>query len=153
MNVYVLDFVRDNDQMPQGCFWQSSTQWVGVPGDAYQNKRWIQSWLKKHQCTAILTDGANGFYVGDQKRGIRHLPPYPIENVVDTTGSGDVFRAGMLFGLELGWSLDLCLQYAAAAAALNCEGEGAIGGLTDRAKVEALVCAHPEIGELYKSSV
>ncbi len=153
MHVYALDFVRENEQLPPGCFWQSSTSWVGEAGDAYQNKRWLQGWLKKHQCTAILTDGANGFFLGDQKRGIRHLPPYPVEGVVDATGAGDVFRAGMLYGFEKGWELALCLQFAAAAAALNCQGIGAIGGLAERAKVEALVCQHPEIGEAYKSAV
>jgi len=153
MNVYVLDFFRENEQLPPGCFWQSSTSWVGAPGDTYQNKRWLQGWLKKHQCTAILTDGANGFLLGDQKRGIRQLPPYPVDGVVDSTGAGDVFRAGMLLGLGLGWNLALCLQFAAAAAALNCQSIGATGGLTDRAKVEALVCAYPEIGEQYQTAV
>ena len=41
-------------------------------------------------------------------------------NVVDTTGAGDIFHAGFIYGLLQGWPLERQLDFACAAAALNC---------------------------------
>ncbi len=153
MNVYLLDFVRDEETVPQGCYWQSSTVWVGERGNLDVNKRWLEGWLKKHDCIAILTDGVDGFLLGTRAEGIRHYPAYDIPDAVDSTGAGDMFRAGMLFGLEMGWELPDTLQYAAVAAALNCRGLGAIGGLEDRTTIERHVKEHAETGAQYQVRV
>jgi sugar/nucleoside kinase (ribokinase family) len=59
--------------------------------------------------------------------------------VVDTTGAGDVYHAGYLFGLLEGWALPRRMAFASAAAALACTRLGARGHLPARAEVEALV--------------
>jgi sugar/nucleoside kinase (ribokinase family) len=153
MGAYALDFIRDDERLPPGCFWQSSTSWVGQRGNMEANRQWLVNWIARHGCTAILTDGGDGFHVGDRSRGVRHLPAWPIGGVVDSTGAGDVFRAGVLFGLDQKWPLVECLKFAAAAGALNCQGLGAIGGLTGRSEVEALVEAHPETAAVYEEAV
>jgi sulfofructose kinase len=53
---------------------------------------------------------------------------YWIETV-DTTGAGDLFHAGFMYGLLQGWSMQKQLEFACAAAALNCRGVGARGGI------------------------
>ncbi len=58
--------------------------------------------------------------------------------VVDTTGAGDVFHGGFLYGLLRGWELPETLRFASAAAALNCTAYGARGGIRTRDEVEAL---------------
>ena len=153
MKVYALDFVRDDDEFPRGCFWQSSTSWVGKIGDRDGNARWLESWVARRGCTAVLTDGADGFLFGDPVKGVRHFPAWPVEGVVDSTGAGDVFRAGMLFGLDQDWPLLECLKFASAAAALSTRAVGAIAGITDRAKVEGLITEHPDLAEVYRSRV
>ncbi len=153
MRPYALDFVRDDEQLPPGSLWQSSTSWVGKRGDLGANTRWLEAWLKNHDCTALLSDGRDGFLLGDRIKGVRTFPAWPIDGVVDSTGAGDVFRAGMLMGLDLGWPLVECLKFAASAAALNCQGLGALGGLTDRATVEDLVSSQPETAALYEGTV
>lgn len=63
--------------------------------------------------------------------------------VVDTTGAGDIFHAGFIFGLLQGWHMQRILQFGCAAAALNCMGVGARGGIRPVADIEALI-AHGE---------
>ncbi len=52
----------------------------------------------------VVTRGENGaeIHVGGERLDI---PPVPVETVIDPTGCGDAFRAGMLFGLthDLDW--------------------------------------------------
>jgi sulfofructose kinase len=71
-------------------------------------------------------------------RAFHHVPAYDVP-VVDTTGAGDIFHAGFIYGLLQGWPLDRQLDFACAAAALNCSGEGARGGIQTVADIEELL--------------
>ncbi len=43
----------------------------------------------------------------------------------DTTGAGDVYHGGYIYGLLRGWNMRVCMAFASAAAALKCEnGQG-----------------------------
>jgi sulfofructose kinase len=59
---------------------------------------------------------------------IHYTPAYRVP-VVDTTGAGDIFHAGFIFALLQGWPMDRQLEFACAAAAMNCMAEGARGGI------------------------
>ena len=48
---------------------------------------------------------------------------------VDTTGAGDVFHAGIVYGIFRRWPLQETLEFSCAAAALNCTAFGARGGI------------------------
>jgi len=58
--------------------------------------------------------------------------------VVDTIGAGDTFHAGFIYGLLQGWPLQRQLEFGCAAAALNCMGMGARGGIQPVARIERL---------------
>ncbi len=60
---------------------------------------------------------------------VHHAPAYRVP-VVDTTGAGDIFHAGFIFALLHGWPLERQLDFACAAAAMNCMAEGARGGIS-----------------------
>ena len=60
---------------------------------------------------------------------------------VDTTGAGDIFHAGFIYGLMQGWPLDRRLDFACAAAALNCMQVGARGGIQTLEKIEELMAS------------
>jgi sugar/nucleoside kinase (ribokinase family) len=46
-----------------------------------------------------------------------HVPAYPVDKVVDTTGAGDQYAAGFMFGLARERSLTDCARLGALAAA------------------------------------
>jgi len=84
----------------------------------------------------IVTRGALGALAleGDD---LIDVPGIAVD-AIDTTGAGDVFRAGFITALLEGRGLPDCLRFANAAAAASCEQSGAMGGIPDRARVEAL---------------
>ena len=61
--------------------------------------------------------------------------------VADTTGAGDTFHAGFIYGLLQDWPLQRRLDFACAAAALNCMAIGARGGIQPVAKIEHLMAS------------
>jgi sugar/nucleoside kinase (ribokinase family) len=50
---------------------------------------------------------------------------------VDTTGAGDVFRAGFIYGVLHEWPIDRIVEFANATAAVSCTKPGAIDGVPD----------------------
>jgi sulfofructose kinase len=83
------------------------------------------------------TLGEDGVLAWDGKRFL-HNPAYCVP-VVDTTGAGDIFRAGFIYGLLQGWPLDRQLDFSCAAAAMNCMGSGARGGIKPVKEIENLM--------------
>ena len=63
--------------------------------------------------------------------------------VIDTTGAGDIFHAGFIYGLVREWPLERQLDFACAAAALNCTCTGARGGIGNLEAVEHLMATTP----------
>jgi sugar/nucleoside kinase (ribokinase family) len=154
MRIYLMDFVREDESIPPGSFWQSSTDWAGTRGNVQRNMDWVRNWVERHRCFAILSDGPNGFVAGgfaagDAEFPVRHYPPFPAPSVVDTTGAGDMFRAGVLFGLDQGWALADCLRFGSAAGCLKCRTLGATTEVPTREEILAHVAAFPSVSRQY----
>ena len=62
-------------------------------------------------------------------------------NALDTTGAGDVFRAGFIHALLRGMAADEMLRFANAAAAVSCTRLGALGGIPERHEVDELMAS------------
>jgi sulfofructose kinase len=65
---------------------------------------------------ACITLGARG-YVALYDGRIIERPAYPVK-AVDTTGCGDIFHAGFIYGLLNRWAVEKCLDFAAWSAAM-----------------------------------
>jgi len=96
--------------------------------------------LMQRQYGAKLTAatlGPEGVLAWDGLR-FHYCPAFQVP-VVDTTGAGDIFHAGFIFGLLNGWPLERQLDFACAAAALNCMAQGARGNIATVEEIEQLV--------------
>ncbi len=83
-----------------------------------------------------------------------HYAPAFRVQPLDTTGAGDIFHAGFIYGLLQGWALPRRLDFACAAAALNCTAAGARGGIQPAENIERLMAAgvrHAPAFDLSKS--
>jgi len=92
------------------------------------------------------TLGTDGVLAWDGQN-FHYAPAYRVK-VVDTTGAGDIFHAGFIYGLVQGWPIQRQLEFACAAAALNCQGVGARGGIRPVEKIEILMSRgerHPAV--------
>jgi len=67
-----------------------------------------------------------------------YAPAFRVETI-DTTGAGDIFHAGFIYGLLQGWPLQRQLDFACAAAALNCTAIGARGGIQPVDSIQHLI--------------
>ncbi len=86
---------------------------------------------------AAATLGEQGVLAWDGKRML-NIAAYSVP-VVDTTGAGDIFHAGFIYGLLQGWPLEERLDFGCAAAALNCTGVGARGGIRSVEVIQELM--------------
>jgi sulfofructose kinase len=68
-----------------------------------------------------------------------HYAPAFCVQPVDTTGAGDIFHAGFIYGLLQGWPLPRQLDFACAAAALNCTALGARAGIQSVESIQHLI--------------
>ncbi len=86
---------------------------------------------------AAMTLGAHGALA--RVDGKFHYSPAFVVNCLDTTGAGDVFHGGFIYGVLAGWDMPQILDFSNAMAALNCTAIGARGGISPRDRAEALM--------------
>jgi len=72
--------------------------------------------------------------------------------VADTTGAGDIFHAAFLYALLQNWATPRQLEFACAAASLNCTAVGARGNIAPVAEIERLIASCPRHPSVYNFS-
>lgn len=90
--------------------------------------------------TVIVTMGPDGLLLrtADDTQRI----PAPIVNVVDGSGAGDAFAAGLIVGILEGWPLERSLTFATEVGALACTALGCSAGIPDREHVFRQMATH-----------
>lgn len=100
-------------------------------------ERALRKLRTEHPGLLCVTLGTAGSMALDGDR-VFHVPAFRV-HAVDTTGAGDVFRAGFVYGLLAGWpTLDI-LRFANAAAAVSCTRLGAMGSAPTLTDVEQML--------------
>jgi sulfofructose kinase len=93
---------------------------------------------QRYSCQlAAATLGQEGVLAWDGEQ-FYYAAAYRVDPV-DTTGAGDIFHAGFIYGILQRWGLQRQLEFGCAAAALNCEGIGARGGIASVEQIEKLM--------------
>lgn len=88
-----------------------------------QMTSWNLDTLYKNVEVVITTRGPEGAVL-DLKGEKTLIPAVPVRDVLDPTGAGDAFRAGLLKGRTLGLPLDVCCQMGVVTATFAIEHHG-----------------------------
>ena len=92
----------------------------------------------------IITDGARPVLVVRADGSPFGVEPYNVRRVVDTSGAGDLFKAGIIYAwLQEGWPLEQKVKFACAAAGLGCELDRSKQPIPSLSDIHALMRAQP----------
>jgi len=106
---------------------------------------------RRYGCrVAAATLGQEGVLAWDGQR-FHYTSAYCVD-VVDTTGAGDIFHAGFIYGFVQSWPLQRQLEFACAAAALNCAATGARGGIHSIQEIQRLMTTGKHHRAAFESS-
>ncbi len=87
---------------------------------------------------AIVTLGGQGVVFVNGGEG-KHIPPFDIGTIVDTTGAGDAFNGGLAAALAMGMDISAAIEFGSATGALSVTKEGTATSMPNRSEIEALV--------------
>ena len=88
-----------------------------------------------------VTRGPRGSITWCSTEGIFEMPAFPVA-AVDTTGAGDVFHGGYLYGVLQKWPLSDTIRFASACAAIKCMKSGGRAGIPNLQEVMAFLQNH-----------
>jgi sugar/nucleoside kinase (ribokinase family) len=97
----------------------------------------------RHGGLLCVTLGARGAAALDGDRYV-YQPGFVVD-AVDTTGAGDIFRAGFIYATLRGDTTAEVLRFACAAAAVSCTRRGAINSVPSLDDVNALLATAPAV--------
>ncbi len=110
-----IDFVITSSRFP--------TIYTGI-SDQKRALLQLQKQIHGFVCSTLGDDGAIAMVDGE----FLHIEGLKV-NAVDTTGAGDVFHGGFIYGLLQHWDAEKILRFANAAAALKCRELGGRKGI------------------------
>jgi ribokinase len=117
----MLELARMSDYVVGSEEFARELGWKDDPGSFSQEVRRLGFGI-----TTITLGGRGSVTFADDE--IISCPAFPIE-IVDTTGAGDVFHGGYLYGLLQKWPLKDTIRFASAVAAMKCRKLGGRAGI------------------------
>lgn len=93
--------------------------------------------------TVVITEGTSGSLGCEEGQFVRQSA-FKVRNV-DTTGAGDAFHTGYIYGLLHNYDLSSRLAFGSAVAALKCTRMGARAGIPRLGRVRKFLKGRPEI--------
>jgi sugar/nucleoside kinase (ribokinase family) len=91
--------------------------------------------------TVVIKMGERGSYV--RTDGTTLEVPAPPVDVVEPSGAGDAFAAGLLVGILEGWDLGRTMRFASVVGGSACTALGCTSGIFTRDEVERFLMANP----------
>ncbi|MCC6905293.1 MAG: hypothetical protein IT326_05565, partial [Anaerolineae bacterium] len=128
----------DHPSLPLVDYAVNSADYIRVhfPGaDIYTHDRLVQ---QASGGVVITTDSTHPIHVVDTDGSEFLVHPPVVEHVVDTTGAGDSFKAGFMYGLTHDLPLDHCVRIGSAAGSIQVQHMGATDYLAPIEDVLAL---------------
>lgn len=110
------------------CSEEFAREFAGNP-DTFIPEEAIMKMKTLNAKTVTITLGEEGS-ITIYKDEVFRTPAFKV-NVVDTTGAGDVFHGGYIYGLLQKWEIKEVLKFASAFAALKCRALGGRAGISD----------------------
>ena len=104
--------------------------------------------LAKYVPTTAITLGPDGAllrHLGETHRAAAH----PVENVVDSTGAGDLWTAGFLFGLLNDYPLPIAAEFGAI---MGAAGVQRMGASLDAETIESVLAKMRRVVELHRTA-
>jgi sulfofructose kinase len=132
--------LKNVDYLVAGSGWPA--KWTGE-SDPFKALTALQS--EYGMKVAAMTLGDQGCLARNGGRWY-YSPAFEV-TCLDTTGAGDVFHGGFCYAILEGMPLNQALEFANAAAALNCKAIGARGNVPARPEVDSLI-AKGRIGKV-----
>ena len=117
-----IDFVITSSRFPM--------LYTGIP-DLKKALGELQKHTSGFLCSTLGHEGAVALVNGE----ILSVKGFEV-NVVDTTGAGDVFHGGFIYGLLKNWEVEEILRFANAVAALKCRDLGGRKGIPTLEEVQ-----------------
>lgn len=139
--IVAMDFHRIEEAAKRATILQTSYEHLSLPPDPPHLMEAAAQLHARFGATTVITAGEHG-YVWIEEAMYRPIyqSAYVAPKVIDTTGSGDAFRAGYIFAHWLcGESLPAAFKFGAAAAALNAAELGAYAGIPSESAVRAFM--------------
>lgn len=91
--------------------------------------------LKQGAQAVVITQGERGSFAATEDKAF-FQPAFNNVNIVDTTGCGDVFHGGFIYGILKGWPIEVISEFASAVAAIKCEKLGGRSGCPNFERVK-----------------
>jgi sugar/nucleoside kinase (ribokinase family) len=102
--------------------------------------RQARAFLDAGARTVVIKLGARGVHVRTRD-GAFEIPAPPVE-VVEPSGAGDAFAAGLIVGILEGWTLERSIRFASVAGGSACTALGCWAGVFSRQAADEYVASH-----------
>jgi len=102
--------------------------------------RGAQALVDSGAAMAGVTLGANGSVLVNRNETIE-IPAFQVD-VTDSTGAGDLYHGGILFGILHGWPLRPMGEFASAVAAIGCQHLGARSHVPELSEIAKFMRSH-----------
>jgi sugar/nucleoside kinase (ribokinase family) len=105
-------------------------------------RRQAESFVEHGANAVVIKLGDHGAYVRSGDASFEVLAP-PVD-VVEPSGAGDAFAAGLMLGILEGWELEPSVRFASVIGGSACTALGCWAGVFTRSEADAFLAAHPE---------